>query len=617
MKTELQGADLFGAPADGDIKEKSHAVGDTPGNRLAADIWHEAFNTVVKELPNVREREFAFLQSRPEFLRQLVESLSRMVDGTKTFAKILADLPQERKSEATAAAATDHDRPAKTEWALALNLTTNFDKDPEGKFYRLEDLRKFAEKTKGKSIAIVVQAAFQNELEKPGASPTYTLERYVIRDGVIRQVIHGQSKGYAQDLKELTQYAAKNTPSDKLALVLDSHGTGNKGLYGDTGTITLPEFVKNVKDGLAGSGREKIDVIHFDTCLMAQNGAMNRIKEIADRMVASPEIESTKGITLVPLWDKLVSDPKTTPESFAREIVRQARIQGAEREKANRSIPIDIISHVDLRKHEPLRQSLDVFGDLLVEALKDSNNKVAIEEAIDKSRNFGRGWTGLPTRDYVHYYRADLKDFAELIIRSIEDGRLTDDNRKLKAAAEDVLLKRGQLVDSSYAHGEYVGTGGVSVFLPGRNMRNVDREARLMTTAGRIADATEPERFAEINKDAKTLAAFLQNAKMDLLFTRPFLFFGVKGVDSELKVLGDAIQGFERATTEDDRRKSFARIHRAATNLETCDHFQKLQARNKVILREKVAEEYKAQLIDDKDTSGWARFRLMLRDSRK
>ncbi len=613
MKPEVQHSDALGL-LDRNVTEKSNAVGDNPCARMAADIWHEAFNSLVKELPHVQEREFSFLQNRPEMLGQIVESLSRLAEGT-TFAKVLADLSQERKSEAARPA--PRDQPNKTEWTVALNMTTNFDKDAEGKFSRLEDLRQFAEKTKGKSLTIVVQAAFQNDLAAPGATATYTLERYVIRDGTIRQVSHGLSNGYGQDLRDLTEYAARNTPSEKLALVIDSHGTGNKGLYGDTGAVSLPEFVQNVKEGLTGSGRAKIDVLHFDSCLMAQNGCMDRVKDIADRMVASPEIESTKGISLVPLWEKLAANPKTDATSFAREIIRQARIQGVEREKANRSIPIDIISHVDLRKYEPFRKSLDAFGELLVEALKNRDNKVAIEDAIERSRKFGRGWTGLPTREHRQYYRADLKDFAELIIRSIEDGRLTDGNRKLKTAAEDLLQKRGQLVDSSYAYGQYVGTGGVSVFLPGRNMRNVDREARLMTTAGRMADATEAKCFVSVNKDATTRATFLQNMKMDLLFTRPFLFFGVEGVDSELKVLEDAAQGFERAKTEDDRRISFARLHRAAVNLENCDPFQKLQAQNKVILREKVSTEYKAQLIDDKDTNGWSRFRLMLRDSRK
>jgi hypothetical protein len=84
-----------------------------------------------------------------------------------------------------------------------------------------------------------------------------------------------------------------------------------------------------------------------------------------------------------------------------------------------------------------------------------------------------------------------------------------------------------------------------------------------------------------------------------------------------LKVLDNAIKGFERAGSDDARRMSFARINRAAHNLELTEPFQKMQQENRESLRQKVSEVYKAQLIDPKDTTGWARFRLSLKDSGK
>jgi hypothetical protein len=601
--------------------EASSATADhtsNPYEQIASELW----SGLSRSASTVRD---SLLPAPPkEISRTIAEAFSSIGDSTAALKSILATVCTDAAERRPAAAAAEK----KTDWTVALNLTTDFDDDEDGRFYRLDDLREFAAKTKGKSLTIVVQAAFANEPDGQGKT-SFTLERYIVRDGEIKQVSHGASKGYAEDLQDLMAYTTKNAPSDKLALIMDSHGVGNKGLLGDTGKVTLAEFVKRVEDGLKGSGREKLDLIHFDACLMAQNGAMDHVKKVADYMVASPETESTWGISLVPLWDKLAGNPKIDAREFGRELVRQARVQGLERQKQDYRIPIDTISHVDLRKYGEFRKSLDTFGGKLADSLKDGDNKALIEQAIDNSRKYGSGWTGIVSggswlgmlggggNNKALPYRVDLQDFANNIIKAIEDGRFKDDDRVIKKAAEELLRRRGDMVDSNYAHGKYEGTGGISVFLPARNMRNVEREARMMTSAGRLSEMSESNCFAAINKDDASRAAFVRAAKSEIASTKPFWILGVKGVDSELKVLEDAVNGFEKASSENSRRIALARVNRAAHNLELTKPFEEKQHANRVELRQKVSEVYKLQLVDEKDMSGWAKLRNQLKDNGK
>lgn len=599
--------------ADNAFDENANQASN-PYEKIASEAWSslQQAATKFKDSP---------LPQPPQEISTTVSAAARTLgDSAATLKSILGSLCD--ASDKKPAGVTSE---KKTDWTVALDMTTNFDDDEEGRFYRLDDLTNFAKNTKGKSLTIVVQAAFENAPDKDGKK-SFTLERYVVKDGDIKQVSHGPSKGYGQDAQDLLAYTTKNAPSDKLAFIVDSHGLGNKGLFGDTGEIKLPDFIKHVENGLKGSGRAKLDLIHFDTCLMAQSGSMDRVSKIADYMVASPETENTWGISQVPLWDKLVQDSKISPRDFGREIVKQARLQGIERDKDGDRVPMETLSHVDLRKYAQFRKNLDILGDKLVDSLKETGNKDLIEKCIDNSRKYGSGWTGLTSGaswcsmfkdSNGQSFRVDLKDFATNIIKGIEDGQFKDDNRTVKKAAEDLLRSRGDLVDSNYTHGKYDGTGGISVFLPTRNMRNVDREARLMTTAGRLSDLSESANFAKINKDEKSRTEFVNAMKAQISGTKPFWIFGVKGVDDELKALDHAIGGFERASGDESRRLNLARVNRAAHNLELTEPFQKKQEAYRTQLREKVSEVYKLQLIDEKDTSGWAKLRILLADKSK
>lgn len=577
--------------------------GRTAAERLSASIWSDLARTAGRLAEPIVEK---LPEAVTDALRPLSENptLSKIIDRTA----LLLECPPAEKQQP----------PKKTQWTVALDLTTDFDGDKDHKFYRLEDLKKFAAKTKGKDVAIVVQAAFADYPHKEGTKWTYTLERYVVRDGTIKRVGKAPSKGYGQDLEDLVSYTTKNAPSDKLALIMDTHGHGNEGFHGDTGRIKLDDFIDRVKNGLKGSGREKIDLVDFDACLMAQNEVMSRVRAVTDHMVASAETEATWGISLVPIWQQLVDKPSIDAKGLARRFIREGRVQDDEMWESDGHTPLDTISYADLQHYSKFRKSLDDFGSKLADLVKEPANIKVIEECIDKSRKYGSrgGGLGFFAGANTDRYRVDLKDFADNIARAVDSGRLPDDDRSLKAAAQDVLNKRSVLVDSNFGQDSYDGVGGLSVFLPGRDLRDVDRSARYLSRPGRVATMTETSaQFRKINKDDDSRKSFLNNVASEVFWIKPhWFFFGTPGVDKETKAVDDALVQFRDAKTDSDREKAFKEIHKAAVALEQTTPFQDQHKQDAKTVRENSANLYKAQLLDDKDTTGWARFRFALRD---
>lgn len=499
---------------------------------------------------------------------------------------------------------------AKSDWTVMLNLTTDFDQDPDGTFYRLEDLREYATQTKGTGLTIVVQAAFLQEEGKKGNPDIHSLERYVVRNGEITRVQNALSKGYGQDLEDLVAFTAKNYPSKNMALIMDSHGMGNEGMFGDTGKISLDDFVKHIQTGLKGNERQKLDLVHFDSCYMAQSGVMGKVARVADYMVASSEAEAAAGISLLPVLDTLKDTPKSDARALGRALVREARVQTPGFIEWGWDIPIHTISSVNLRQYASFKKALDTLGEKLADSLKDPKNMEVLESCIDASRKFGKAGSveSLAMNVKPDKYRVDLKDFANQVVQAIEDGRLPDEDRSIKRCAQALLEERAKLVDASFGYDKDAGHGGVSVFLPGRDLRNVEEEARRRNPAGRMHDWSRRENFEKVNASDETRKTFIKNMEVELALIRPVCFLGVRGVDNERKAVEEALAAFAKATKPEDRARAFATINATSSLLEQTAPFQQQRKEAAIELRKNASKLFTAQL-DDGGKTGWSRFR--------
>lgn len=272
----------------------------------------------------------------------------------------------------------DPEPPVKQEWTIAMYIATDFGSECTIE-KRTKKLQELAEGTKGKPVTIVVQTAAKN---KDG---TYDVERFALKNGaIVKLESPGKTKGYAQDVEDLLKFTTKKYESKNLCLTLDSHGSGNGGLHGDVGDMSLADLNKAVKNGLKGTGHEKLDLLQFDACLMAQNGVLESTCDITKHIVASAEPEGT-GAGAANADNRqlteLLKKPKMTAGELADIFVAQSKDNP----------DFKTLAHFDMEKYQKFRKSLDTFGEKLAKQCANANNLKTIRKICSETFVYGKG----------------------------------------------------------------------------------------------------------------------------------------------------------------------------------------------------------------------------------
>lgn len=536
--------------------------------------------------------------------------------------------------------AAKESKPEKTEWTVAFDLTTNF-YGGNGVTTRLKELKELAKQTESKPITFVVQAAVPVDGDPTdedffSGDYDYNIDRYIIKDGKMTLVETVPSEGYGPDLVGLLSLTSKRFEPKKLALILDSHGDGNQGLQGDApldffspgpnaGELKVDDLVKCIKRGLKDSGREKVDLLDFDCCLMGQSGVMQRVQHITDHVIASPETEHIIGQNLRKPLANLISNPDLTPEELAGKILEAAKHQEVRDSKAwhswlwKKPVPVETLSHYDVKYAKEYGSKLDKLGDLLTEALKDSKSARALERILDETFTYGGKRRQFEVFGFYfspesHGRKFDVKDFTQRVIAAIDKKEIADPDGKLKQRASETIESHDKLVRANFGYGVYEKRGGLTVFLPGRHLRDPEVAAKSKTSAFQLQamcaglehdDSGVNEKFKQVEKKLKEVSEQIDSAS--------------KKSDAEPKVIEeatrrstgvqDAFAKLQKASTE-DFPKYLEDLNNASEKLARTAFFESELRKAKKEAKKERSSVYRAELVDP-DT-GWGRFRKAL-----
>jgi hypothetical protein len=107
--------------------------------------------------------------------------------------------------------------------------------------------------------------------------------------------------GDPQVLADFITRGLTDYPADHYALVISDHGASWPGVGGDESSdqdsLELWELNEAIAAGLKGGGIEKLDLLGFDACLMATYEVASTLAPLADRLLASQQLEPGHG------WD--------------------------------------------------------------------------------------------------------------------------------------------------------------------------------------------------------------------------------------------------------------------------------------------------------------------------
>jgi hypothetical protein len=107
--------------------------------------------------------------------------------------------------------------------------------------------------------------------------------------------------GDPQVLADFITRGIRDYPADHYALVISDHGASWPGVGGDESSdydgLDLYELSTGIAAGLEGAALDKLDLLGFDACLMATYEVASTLAPLADRLLASQELEPGHG------WD--------------------------------------------------------------------------------------------------------------------------------------------------------------------------------------------------------------------------------------------------------------------------------------------------------------------------
>lgn len=205
-------------------------------------------------------------------------------------------------------------------------------------------------------------------------SPGYSTEWDDWQDARVYRIRHDKTDGPGSEvlaqlgeinmgdpanLRDFIGSSVRRFPADHYALILWNHGGGWSNLSNDDTVaggghdyLTLDELALGIKAGLEGTGIDKLDLIGFDMCLMAQLETATALSDVAHYMVASQAIEPGDGWPYTPVTQLFASRKPTA-------MIGSGIVDAFDDYYRRRNEPIATLSVLDLSETPVLLGSLD------------------------------------------------------------------------------------------------------------------------------------------------------------------------------------------------------------------------------------------------------------------
>lgn len=200
------------------------------------------------------------------------------------------------------------------------------------------------------------------------------------------------SMGDARTLTDFLSFAKENYPADKTAVVFWNHGGGSVAgasfdeLYGND-SLTLDEMYQAFSGVWEPSeDSQPLELIGFDTCLMATVDVAYTFCDLAHYLVASEETEPANGWYYSHWVKALADDPSMDGEALGR-VICDTYYEGCEAVGTQDNTTLSL---TDLSNIHPLLDAYESFGkEALASACEDPGFFSQFARVAVQSENYG------------------------------------------------------------------------------------------------------------------------------------------------------------------------------------------------------------------------------------
>ena len=236
-------------------------------------------------------------------------------------------------------------------------------------------------------------------------------------------------------------------PADNYALIVSDHGASWPGVGGDESSeedgLSLAEIRDGISTGLEDAGVDKLDLLGFDACLMATYEVASALAPLADRMLASQELEPGHG------WDYSALD--VAADGATADELGSSLIKGFEAQAVSEETDTEItLSLVDLTRMSTVDDALSTLSSQLVD--RAASVSPVVGRTLASTLGFGKSPD--PEQDS---FMTDLGMLAgEIGVEALDVSDAADD---LVRAINDVVVDK---VDGQATRG----ATGLSIYFP-------------------------------------------------------------------------------------------------------------------------------------------------------
>lgn len=279
-------------------------------------------------------------------------------------------------------------------------------------------------------VTVVIETGGASEWDNSFVDPDY-LERYVYDSEGLNLVdqVESANMGAPETLTDFLSFCEEYYPADHTMVVFWNHGAGSTGgaafdeLY-DGDSLTLDEMHDAFASVYDLSDGTPIDVVGFDTCLMATIDTAKIFSDVADYLVASEETEPGCGWDYKGWIGALAEDPSMDGAELGTNICDTYAQWCGKNDLADEIT----LSVTDLNKVEDLLEAYEMLGQ---EALANqSENAYFYTEFCrntEQAENYGgntdsAGYTNMvDLGDLVRKNQDCFPDNADEVLEALDD----------------------------------------------------------------------------------------------------------------------------------------------------------------------------------------------------
>jgi hypothetical protein len=304
----------------------------------------------------------------------------------------------------------------------------------------------------------------------PPIEPSVALAPLQVK--AVQDMGNAVNSGDGASLIDFGQWAVQQYPADHYALVLWDHGGGWSMIASDDTTQTsihMPVLQDALQKITSAANVDKLDLVGFDACLMAQVPVLVTVAPYARYMVAAEELVPGFGWDYIAPLKLIAQNPDADIKDIGKaEVDAFYTLYSKTDPAAAHSFDLALL---DLSKTDDVVNALGAFSDA-VKASGEAEVK-AIATARSNAQEFAKLGEDSSVTDATS--SVDLMDFMRLMTQLSK----TD---AVKKAAQDVINAASEVVLYHKASASLPNAKGLSIFFPANKNFFDDAEGSRYTT---------------------------------------------------------------------------------------------------------------------------------------